>query len=259
MFRLRKWYLDLVTPRGDAFIGYAARAQILGVPLHHNAVLLAPAGAPTAEFRTPRSDPVATGDSFLWSAPCLRACAFWRREAPPLRLSLLDSPAGSIHWHCHLPNATAQASILNTSYLGRGYIEELSMTLPPWKFPFATLRWGRFLTRSTSIIWIDWRDGLDRTWVFHNGALDLHARVTDDAILHSHARLDFSRDSRRVLRDAPLARTAFPHLPALARLLPNNLSRARESKFLAPATFHAPTATPSTEEGYALFEVVTWK
>lgn len=256
MFRLRKWYLDLVTPRGDAFIGYAARAQVLGMPLHHNAALLARADGSTTEFRFAAFAPNCIDGGVVWNVPPLRCAGLWQRTRPARSVSLLDSTAGTIQWHCPVPGAPAEVTIGRDTYRGLGYVEELTMTLAPWNFPFATLRWGRFITASTSVIWIDWRDGLNRTWVIHNNAFDEQARVADNAVHLSNGRLDLPVSGRRVLRDAPLTHTAFPKLPALGKLLPNGLSRARETKFLTRATLHT---SGGAEEGYALHEVVTWR
>ena len=53
---------------------------------------------------------------------------------------------------------------------GLGYAERLVLTIPPWKLPIETLRWGRFLSPSDWIVWIDWQGEHPQTIVYRNGA-----------------------------------------------------------------------------------------
>jgi hypothetical protein len=40
---------------------------------------------------------------------------------------------------------------------GPGYAEWVELRIPPWTLPIEALRWGRFLSPSTSLVWIDWK------------------------------------------------------------------------------------------------------
>jgi hypothetical protein len=134
-------------------------------------------------------------------------------------------------------------------------VEELTMTIAPWKLPFKTLRWGRFFSAHHAVMWIDWRDGLERAWVYHNAVADPTARVGDDGVQLAAGRLELEGGTAP-LRDAVIADTAFGRARFLGKLLPNGWSRARETKFLSRATF---TDGRSRETGFALYEVCTWR
>jgi hypothetical protein len=190
-----------------------------------------------------------------WSCPALGVSGQWNGTCPPVRATLLEGNAGSIEWCCHLPRAKARVEFAGTVWQGIGYAEELTTSLAPWSMPFATLRWGRFLSERDSIVWIDWSGGLERTWVFHNGQADSVACVNNTSIEITGGTLGLSPG--RTLRDAALARTLFARWPALARLLPGGFHRARETKWLAPATLERTDRV--LETGFALHEVVRWR
>ncbi len=59
MFQLDKWYLDLVTPRGDVVIGYAARIAWGGLSFNFSSFLDNPVDGPVSDRSTDRgaSDP----------------------------------------------------------------------------------------------------------------------------------------------------------------------------------------------------------
>ena len=254
MFRLHKWYMDAVFGDGAAFIGYAARARICGVPLRHTSVLMAPPSGRAAERVARAPCPVFHGNVLQWKAPRLGVEGHWRGVGSCISRTLLESDEGTIQWRCCLPRADARVTIGEECLRGAGYAEELLMTIAPWRMPFRSLRWGRFFSPNHTVVWIDWRDGLERTWVFHNAAWDAGARVDDYFLQLSAGTLQIQRVAP--LRDASIADTAFGRARFLKRLLPNGWSAARETKFLSPATLTCGTAT---EIGYALHEVCTWQ
>jgi hypothetical protein len=84
-----------------------------------------------------------------------------------------------IRWHCVCPNADATIRIGDDTVQGLGYAEHLTMTLKPWRLPFDELRWGRFLSAADTLIWIQWRGSMSRTWIWVDGAERQRAGVTE--------------------------------------------------------------------------------
>lgn len=254
MFQLRKWYLDLVTAEGTVFIGYAAEARWLGVNVKHVATLVV-AGNDKAERSSgaglvwPRID----GGVTQWSGLGVRGQ--WRREGEAMNATFLESAAGKISWTCHQPGGTGRLQLANGSSLeGMGYVEELEMTVKPWRMPFDTLRWGRFIGPTTNVVWIDWRKGLELTWVFVNG-IPVAGRVGDERVELGVGTLEMR--CQRTLREGRIIDTAWPRARWLGGLLPGGLGRARERKWLSAGVLRR--ARCAEEHGWCVHEVVQWR
>jgi hypothetical protein len=53
---------------------------------------------------------------------------------------------------------------------GGGYAEWVELRVPPWQLPIEALRWGRFLSPSTSLVWLDWEGTHPLRLIIRNGA-----------------------------------------------------------------------------------------
>ncbi|HYG82010.1 MAG TPA: hypothetical protein VD861_16550, partial [Pyrinomonadaceae bacterium] len=211
-----------------------------------------------AETRTTlqeSSAPRAVGSAVEWSSPRLKVAGRWEADAGPIKRILLESSAGKIEWHCLQPRARAEIRVgENVRLVGLGYVEQLTMTIPPWRLPFEELRWGRFLSAEDSLVWIDWRGAHPLNLTFHNGALAEHASLADDRL--AAGELSLALDCGTVLREGTLAETALNMIPGIDRLFPFRILRAHERKWLSHGVLKKPAAEPST--GWAIHEVVRW-
>ena len=260
MFHLRKWYLDMVTDKGVAFVGYAGHLAWLGcgIPLcgvQHMSMLIStpektqerPAGALLV---WPQQD----RDILHWTAPHL--VGTWRRQADAISAVLLDSAAGQIRWTCHMPIARAKVQLDDGVCLeGMGYVEELEMTVKPWKLPFDTLRWGRFIGLGTSVVWIDWQGGLEGRWVYLDGKAVAGGRVSDEQVAWDGGSLELCQE--RILREGWVADAALPKMRWLGRFLPGGLGRATEHKWLSKGILRQSGIADVT--GWCVQEVVQWR
>lgn len=247
MFRLRKWYLDVVGDDGGAAILYHARLAWGPLRIAYGAALTTD-GAGTRERATlrPGGEPHETTDAIAWRCAPLRLHGTWRRQAAPVRQELMPG----VTWDCRAPAADTELAIGDRRWRGLGYVEALTMTVPPWRLPFRELRWGRALAAGRSTTWIDWRDGLARRWAVIDGARATLATCADDRLVAADGgALTLGRE--RVLRDAPLAGT-LAAVPGLALLVPRRIRRAQETKWLSRATWS------DGASGWAIHEVVRW-
>jgi hypothetical protein len=69
---------------------------------------------------------------------------------------LVNGPDGLINWTCHMPRAQATVQFHGEKIAGLGYVESLTLSIPPSKLPFRTLRWGRHLSDRHWLVWIGW-------------------------------------------------------------------------------------------------------
>ncbi len=255
MFTLRKWYLDCASARGDAFIGYSARLRWGGLRLGYASALVAPAGADPVEMHTffPGLPPAARGDRLRWRSGRLGVAGGWRPRTGPVRRTLLGDARAGIEWECLAPAAAARVHCPAGRLSGLGYAERLTLTLEPWRLPFHTLHWGRFLSRSTSLVWIVWEGDVSARLLLRDsqpcGTLDFSPEriATADGGVLLLAR-------ERVLRDGPIVSPALRSVARLARRIPPPFLAATEEKWLSHGCLELPGSPPVT--GWAIHERV---
>lgn len=258
MFRLTKWYFDVCTRDGSAFIGYAARLRRSRLRLRFSSILLSTPDHPVRERFTLRrtSVPLRSPDGIRWDCDRLAVEGLWRSRVPAVRRRLFDGADGVIEWACFAPAADAFVRVADRCLSGTGYVERLRMTLPPWRLPIETLRWGRFIGRSTSIVWIDWAGNHPLQLVLLNGRdATPGARIEGDSLSIGDGRLVLDTGTSRTLRAGPLS-DVLGSIPALGSLLPERLAGALESKWLTRGAWRA-EGLPA-ESGPVIHEVVQW-
>ena len=259
MFSLHKWYLDLVTSRGDVVILYAARLRWGAFGVGYASALEDTSDGVHREVGTigPVQSPRRRGDELTWRNGTLDVEGHWQRESPSVRRRILAStPHGTIRWACHMPRARATARVGGVTHEGWGYVESLSLTIPPWKLPFDELRWGRYASDRHSLVWIDWRGSAPRSWVWLDGEEQLEAVVTDASIsgLAGGAELHFRNGRDIVDRNVLASLTSV--VPRLTRRAWGRLGAMHEHKRVDSSSIVGGGERPDT--GWTLHEVVTW-
>lgn len=241
---------------GSAFIGYAAKLRWKRMSFTYSSILHTQAGKDVEIDTTLRecNSPEISESSTCWSSSRLNVVGNWKAIAQPIRRTLLSSPAGNIEWNCLHPQATAVLRIGSDRRIeGLGYVEKLTVTIPPWKLPFDELRWGRFLSNNDALVWIFWRGDTELNLVLHNGIQLENGLVSDNGIEATD--LDFTLGKNKVLREGPLFKTALSMTPRIEGLMPFRMLRMFEGKWLSPGVLKKPHAEP----GWAIHEVVRWR
>lgn len=257
MFRLSKWYLDCVTEAGDAALLHWARMRWGRLRVRYGAALVGPCDDAPTDSRTlrPGGPPTAEeGGTVRWECRRLGVRGCWIGHGVGVERTLLEQADGEIHWHCVSPRAEATVHVGGRTLTGLGYVEHLSMTVPPWRLPFEALRWGRYVSAADAVTWIRWEGGLPRTWAFEGGAERTPARITEQGVELPDTAQVLTFEGGRVLRTGRLSRTALRSLRVLAWLLPG-WRTAHETKWLARATL---TGAEARSTGWVVHEAVRW-
>lgn len=255
-FSLHKWYVDLVTD--DGRLGIAYRAEIRHGPLRVDlsGLLVHQGGADAAAWRftLQSTDPPALqGRMLRWTAPRLGLDVECEAREPPVEQRLLETREGAIDWRCALPRACVRLRAGDTVLEGLGYVEHLAVVgIPPWCIPADEIRWGRFLTDSTSIVWIDWRGDAPRRFVFLNGSVVTVSELTDERIVLADGAELLLRDPRVIAADT-LGHLLTPLKPL--RTLVRPLARTRQTRWRSAGELRAADGTP-TQSGWALHELL---
>jgi hypothetical protein len=252
-FSLVKWYLDCVTEQGDTAIVYCADLRWRGVHARYSSSLVASCGAVTTQSSMARFDLSVGEQHIAVDLPKLGISGRWDARAEPVRASIYREPSGAVEWDCLQPASAVTLRIGDREFTGLGYAECLTLTLPPWQLPLRELRWGRFVSATDSVAWIDWRGSHSTRVGVHNGRLTEALAISDSEITVDDATLRLGE--RLTLRAGTLGATVFPGAGLLGKLLPASLRNIDERKWRS----HATLATPAGESsGWAIHEVVLW-
>ena len=153
-----------------------------------------------------------------------------------------------------MPGADAEMQVGNIRLHGLGYVEFLEMTIPPWKLPIEELRWGRFVSTTDSIVWIDWQGDHPLRFVTHNGT-KIDCGVLDDTGVSSRDNLlQLKLDQSMVIRSGPIINTALKKIPGIELVVPANILHTDECKWVSRGTLLNGGHPPST--GFAVHEIV---
>jgi hypothetical protein len=258
-FLLDKYYLDLVTDDGTAFVGYVADVAWHGLHLRYTSHLEAAPGAlpvDTSALGDP-AWPVVTPDGLSWTSAALGLHGTWCGLAPPVERTLLTSAAGAIEWSCLMPRARATVTTATGRVEGLGYVERLRLTLLPWAFPFQTLRWGRHVSADHAVVWIEWdgEESMRAVWLDGVPQPDAHVVATGVAGLSGQRTLRWheGHDLSRRAVGATIARVA----PLLATRVAGRLATMQEHKQLSRSSL-VDAGGRALDQGWAIHEVVTW-
>ncbi len=234
-FHLSKWYLDCVADDGSLFIGYRASLRWKALNLHYSNMLIR---LSNGERRTTTAlsrgvEPELSDGVLRWEFAPFRISGEWRRLTEPVERRLLTTDYGHVTWSCHMPRARAAIRAAQDFRIeGLGYAEHLELTIPPWRLPIDELRWGRFLTDSNSLVWIDWRGNRPLTLVLRNGVEECDAAVTDTGIRRGETAI-LALVPCAIVRNGPVVSTMLSSIPGITRMLPGKILRMSECKWLS--------------------------
>lgn len=251
-FKLSKWYLDCVTDAGDTVIVYTGAARWGKLRLHYSSML------ETSEDRLlerhtlrPQVSPETADSTVSWCSKLLKVDGAWEALSNAVSETIYWSAEGSIQWDCIMP--LAQARVRDRR--GLGYVEHLTMTIPPWRLPIHTLRWGRFTSVSDWLTWIDWQGEYSRRIVFMNGEM-LPCSTIEDGRIEGNAGMCLAMDRSLVLRDGALGTTALSAVPGVSKIFPSRLVEMVECKWRSRARLERKGKPPV--DGWAIHEKVSW-
>lgn len=257
-FELSKWYADCVTDSGDVAIVYSAELRMAGVPLHYESLLLKDAGAPAEARYSLRANalPAMEDGRVEWRSREWTASGVWSELGAAQQETLYAAGAGSLEWQCVAPRAAARVVSGEKEYGGLGYAERLRLTVAPWKLPIRRLRWGRFVSATDAMVWIDWSGEYAMRVVYANGVRVGAERVSGDEVVLEGGAGALRLERGEVIREGELGQTALAVFPGLRRMFPASVLMMRECKWVSRAVLSR--AGQAEVAGWAIHEVVEW-
>ena len=224
--------MDCVTDDNDVFIGYSADLSFSTVIVHFIASMLFQNNilVEKSKILLKQSEIRREKNNYLWQVDELSLRGEWSGSDSDhsIKKTLFDNESGKIIWHCLLPSSKVSLDIDGTELKGIGYLEHLEMTIKPWKLPFKELRWGRFIADGQNLVWIDWRNGLNKSFIFSNGIEIENGQVSDDSIeLENSTKLTIT--DKKVIRERELSNSIINKIPILKNLPQFNMLKVVET------------------------------
>lgn len=255
-FQLSKWYLDCVTEDGAVFIGYSAQLNWGHLSINYSSILehRDSTGAEVKTLLRKQSSPKKEKSLIFWSFPPLGIEGTWNALSAPTGQKLFESNQKEVEWQCYQPHSRTLIRTKQKPPLeGFGYAEHLTMTIQPWDLPLNELHWGRFLSETDSLVWIDWRGEMTKTLVFHNGVQVKNGVVNDNEILVDQGRILLTLEENCVLRKGMLISTVISKIPGLKKILPERILKTHECKWRSRGLLKKETVQ---SRGWAIHEIV---
>jgi len=259
-FQLSKWYLDCVADNGDTFIGYSAMLHIKGIAINFTSILSHSdkSGTLTEISLRKSSFPQIKDETIHWSFPPLKIKATWHTLAQPIHQQLYETSEGSIQWSCLQPNSDADVYFGKGGHVrGKGYVEKIEMTIKPWQLPIDELRWGRFLSNTDAVVWIDWVGEAKQSLLFHNGVQMNNCSITDNEIKINRNEKVIALTEKTILREGRLISTILSKIPGIEKIVPLKILQTHECKWCSRGILKKKDFSSTT--GWAIHEVVRFK
>ncbi len=235
---------------------YAAKLEWRSILLHYSSLITHIRGAAKSESSLRGFEPPSfeSGVTEL-NLPHLGFRGRWTTLSDPQKRTIFEDENGSVDWLCVQPNADCQLDLPGQERMpGLGYVECLTLTIPPWELPLEELHWGRFLNHENYVVWIDWRGPYHKRLVLRNGEEQMVQALTESSIVFAGGELNLDRQTN--LRQGRLGQTVFSALAPLRKILPNTMLAVQEEKWLSRGGL---VCDGRRHSGWAIHEVVTWK
>jgi hypothetical protein len=251
--------MDCVDEKGNAAIGYYAVLKLGLIKISYSNLIY-------FDFETKqtiekssffRNLPPEICDNLKWKSRKLKVNGIWSRSAKVINCELYKNAEGeSVVWNCHHPNAETNVELDGKIYIkGFGYAETIILSVAPWKLPISILRWGRFLSKEDTIIWISWEGPYPLNSMWHNGILFTDAIYNKDSVIFNSGKYLLMFNEIHVIRAVSID-SHLLKLPILRKFVDTTFLQTIENKLLSPGTFY--NEGNEVSSGWTIHEVVKW-
>lgn len=261
-FHLDKWFLDFIGENREAMIFYAANLTWHGLSVSYTSWLqydVTHGVRLKSRFRNVQM-PKKEENLIIWGDLKFGVSGTWRSLENMIQARIFDSEEGFLDWKCFQPASKVQLKINNRVLEGRGYAEQLILTVPPWKIPMDELRWGRFGSVETNIVWIELREKEKKQWLWLNGDKIENCIIEDEYISIPHKDMVLKLDRGTVLEAEKkifsVVEKIIGYIPGFKKVMPINFLMADECKWLSQGEFQAHDQMLSS--GMAIHELVNF-
>jgi hypothetical protein len=262
-FHLNKWFLDFVGINGSAMICYAAKLKWHSLSVSYTSWLRYDPGSGVSiksRFSNVQM-PLVNENTITWCDTKFGLSGIWESTAKKIQARLFDSTEGFLDWKCFQPASNVQLRLKEGDLEGRGYAEQLILTVPPWKIPMDELRWGRFGSGENNMVWIELREKDNQQWLWLNGEKIENCIIEDHHIILPEKDLVLNLDQGTLLESEKkifsVVEKIIRYIPGFNKIMPVNFLMADEFKWLSRGQLE--TNCKVISSGMAIHELVNFK
>lgn len=256
-FRLEKLYCDSVDDSGNCYIVYLAKLDCRFVSFCYSGLIHIDSNGFKTESSSFKKIAIPEGKILKIDIEKLGIEGTWKSiDSPFIHTLLRDEDNGELIWNCHHPKAATEIRYDNMLHKGRGYAETLVLPVMPYRLPVDEIRWGRFLSDATTIIWICWKGARPLNLLFLNGSEYSDAEYSGNGIKFGEKLFCLNFSAVRIIRKGTLG-DLFPGKPILKSLIGRGVLKNMETKYIAKTTFSRNSIFVST--GWSIYEEVVWR
>jgi hypothetical protein len=265
VFRFTKWYYDLLTPGGLAAMAYAAELSWRPAQLGYGQIFIQDAqGRTFSRSRLQKGQVIEETERgvLAWRSRPIGVSFTHERVDGGSSHELLSTSDGFVRWEVLHARSRALLELsdapehlvehLATHLGGAGYVERVTMTIPPWRLPLKQLRWGHFVGERSSMVWLAWDGPHTTSRYLLNGEVTEGAMPSADEVHAGGTKLRLG--ARRVLREGTLGQVALRELRGALEFVPLGFLAAHEQKWVVAC--EATLADGTKDAGWAIDERV---
>lgn len=238
-FYVNKWFLDFTGEDGEVIIVYVATLRWKGLAVTYTSCLQhGLTGERVYKYRFRKvCFPKVSERCISWEDPFWGFSGEWESDSDPIQSRLVDLPDGYLDWRCYQPDSKVQFRLQDKILCGRGYVEQLVLTVPAWKIPMKELRWGRYITERNSMVWIELRNKQNKQWVWINGEKVGSCIIEDDHISIPGEKINLKLDRKIILESEKKIQSVVhkivKYIPSFQKVIPLNFLLADEIKWFS--------------------------
>jgi hypothetical protein len=256
-FKLEKVYLDCIDDLGNCFIVYWAKVEFSLARFVYSGLIFCAKEGFTVERSSFKKIPKPLINTNInHNHKDFKIDISFKGIDDPINLSLFkDIDNNELIWNCHHPKGYAEIMYNGNNYKGYGYAETLVSLIKPWNLPIGELRWGRYLSDSDTLIWINWKGIYPVNKIFFNNIEYNDAVFEDYKIIFGNGTYYLKFSDMQIIREGMISKL-FSKMVHLKIFFNPRILNTLEIKFKAKTTLIKNSLHLS--DGWSLFEIVTW-
>lgn len=259
-FYLEKWFLDMVTDKGEAMIFYAARLCWRSITVPYKSMLwYSPekgAGQKTKFYNA--HFPSIKDNLIYWQDAAFKVTGVWQANASSVNACLFQSEEGGLQWNCFQPSSIVMLNSKSNPLKGMGYAEKLVLTVEPWKIPMQQLRWGRYVSVTDHLVWIELKDNTTKQWIWHNGERITTAIINDNEIILPSSKIHLKLIDKTIIESenkiSKVAKQLAKFVPGFCKSMPLHFLMAAGHKWRSKGVLSKGNIISG--EGWVIHELV---
>ncbi|MBL7789075.1 MAG: hypothetical protein JNL75_04490 [Chitinophagales bacterium] len=258
LFNLEKKYFDVIDNNGNCFIAYWAELYILIIKINFSSIIINNSENITTEkVSLTKTDKPNQDNDFTFKNKKLGITFVFNGKKTGVKEELYQNiQEEKLVWDCHHPLASVSLYYDGINYRGLGYSETIHMSLAPWELPIDELRWGRYLSQDTSIVWIEWKGSNPLRKIYYNSSYYEDGSIDNEKLVFGSGKYQVYFLSPSVIYEGKIS-NHLKNLNWLKWIINKRILETIEVKFKSKAIFKVNDSMMNT--GWSLYEIVKWK